>query len=466
MDRLPFPFLSLGFASLLLPALFCLRAAPDTSRRLPATLGALLALLAFSAAAASPLLHPRSHFVDPLLTWFRVDDLNALPIVFYTFLLTILLLIAPKRDLAKTSPSGFLLLCLGTVGSYAATTLPVLTAGWWLTALPFTLGLFGPSPARRLNTVFLCASAAALSAFVWITHSGSIDSASNANSIAFAFLLGAVALRKGLFPFHSWVVSSFEHSPLLPAVFVFNGHLGALLIARTEAAQVHEVIQSALNWLSLAALLTALLSSIRGFAERKPRRMLALLCISQASFILAGLVTANRQGMTGALIHWFVVGVTSTLLVGILRILEVRVMDVANPEGHLGLAVRAPKLAAFFLVAALSLVGLPGTLGYNAEDLLFHGALESHPWLGLFLQAAQAFNAINLLRLYSLLFLGVPEKNVLCIPDALPRERWPATVCVVLLVAGGLFATWIFPLLSGITEDLHPLPEHAAPGHR
>jgi NADH-quinone oxidoreductase subunit M len=57
----------------------------------------------------------------------------------------------------------------------------------------------------------------------------------------------------------------------------------------------------------------------------------------------------------------------------------VRVLDVANPAGHLGLAIRAPRLATFFLIGALALIGLPGTVGYNAEDLLFHGALQSHP---------------------------------------------------------------------------------------
>jgi NADH:ubiquinone oxidoreductase subunit 4 (subunit M) len=51
---------------------------------------------------------------------------------------------------------------------------------------------------------------------------------------------------------------------------------------------------------------------------------------------------------------------------------------------------------------------------------------------------ATAFNAINLLRLYGILFLGVVPKNVIDIPDALARERWPLVVCVVALIAGGL----------------------------
>jgi NADH-quinone oxidoreductase subunit M len=329
-----------------------------------------------------------------------------------------------------------------------------------LTVVPFFLGLFGPTRANRIIVLFLIASATALSVFVYLTHSSSLESFSKTNHLAFAFLLAAVALRKGLFPLHSWVAASFEHGPLLPSVLLFNGHLGALLTARTEAVQLPGYAHQALDWLGVLALATALLASIRGFAEKTPRRLLAFVCISQASFILAGLATSNEQGITGALLHWFVVSVTSCILGGIIRILEVRVMDVANPEGNLGLAVRAPRLATFFLIAALALVGLPGTLGYNAEDLLFHGALESHPWMGISILGATAFNAINLLRLYTLLFLGVLPKHVIEIPDALPRERWPVTVCALLLIGGSFFSHRVFPLISGATHRIHLAPEH------
>ncbi|MBK7085452.1 MAG: hypothetical protein IPH53_12640 [Flavobacteriales bacterium] len=37
----------------------------------------------------------------------------------------------------------------------------------------------------------------------------------------------------------------------------------------------------------------------------------------------------------------------------------------------------APRLAVFFLIFGLALIGLPGTLGFIAEDLLFHGALNA-----------------------------------------------------------------------------------------
>jgi NADH-quinone oxidoreductase subunit M len=185
------------------------------------------------------------------------------------------------------------------------------------------------------------------------------------------------------------------------------------------------------------------IASLRSFAEKKPRRLLAYLCISQASFMLAGITTANAEGITGALTHWLVVAAASTGLICIVRALEVRVSRSEDPLMHLGLAAKAPRLATFFLICGLALVGLPGTLGYCAEELIFHGMLQNHLVAGIVLLVATVFNAINLLRLYNTLFLGVLPKHVINIPDALPRERWPLTVCIVFLILGGLLPSTI-----------------------
>ncbi|MCB1275335.1 MAG: hypothetical protein KDL09_02085 [Prosthecobacter sp.] len=269
-------------------------------------------------------------------------------------------------------------------------------------------------------------------------HTTEIEDLSHASMVAFGLIILAVILRKGVFPLHGWMLSAFEKGPLLPTALLFNGHLGALLIARSEAHALPQAARHALDILSTVAIATALITSIRGLAENRPRRLLALLCVSQAGFILAGIATANAEGITGALLHWLVVSAASTGLICIVRVLEVRVAGVADPASHLGLAVKAPRLATFFLVCGLALIGLPGTLGYCAEDLLFHGALESHPYIGLALLVATAFNAINLIRLFSILFLGVLPKHVIDIPDALPRERWPLAACAVFLICGGL----------------------------
>jgi NADH-quinone oxidoreductase subunit M len=126
-------------------------------------------------------------------------------------------------------------------------------------------------------------------------------------------------------------------------------------------------------------------------------------------------------------------------LFGILRLLEVRFGENLTASRHLGLAEHAPRLAVFFVVFGLALVGLPGTLSFCSQDLLIHGTLASHPLTGLLLPIATAMNAVSVFRLFTRLFLGKRRTGFTLMADALPRERWILTAGVLFVVLGGLF---------------------------
>jgi NADH:ubiquinone oxidoreductase subunit 4 (subunit M) len=63
-----------------------------------------------------------------------------------------------------------------------------------------------------------------------------------------------------------------------------------------------------------------------------------------------------------------------------------------------------------------------------------HGALSIHPWLGAALPVAIALNAYHVFRLFASLFLGKESGSLGSVQDALPRERWALSACLVLLV--------------------------------
>jgi NADH-quinone oxidoreductase subunit M len=438
MDTLSFPFISAGLLTLLMGAVLAWRQGLSASYRHRSVIFCAISCLCFALAGWDLYSLGKTACRDAWLPWLEVSELNATPTFFFALLTLFYLSLAPKRDADGRSQSGMLLLAFSTIIAYMAGNLVVLVLGWWLTCIPFVFSFFGRQSANRIISGVLITSCLALTAAVVVLHATRIEDLSHASALAFGLLLLAVMMRKGVFPMHSWLVHAFEKGPLLPAALLFNAHLGALVVARSETVVLPHVDLQLLDILSVAAMVTALITSIRAFVEKKPRRLLAFICVSQASFILAGIATANSEGITGALLHWLVVTAASSGLVAIVRILEVRVLDVMDPSSNLGLAVKAPRLATFFLLCGLALIGLPGTLGYCAEDLIFHGALESHPFVGIALPVATAFNAINLLRLFSLLFLGVLPKHVIDIPDALPRERWPLVACVVFLIFGGI----------------------------
>lgn len=362
----------------------------------------------------------------------HLDSLALISIVSFVVLWLVVAAAAPKRDWEGHGRSTLGLVLAGTLLAYSAATLPVFLAGWTLTVSPYLLCWPGRAPRTRiilgLSTLLLAAGAALTAAWP----------AGEAAPYAFALLMGATLLRKGIFPFHFWIVETFEQTALPPLSLLLDSHLGAYLLIRFTIPLAPETASAALPYLSFAALFTSVYMAVAALGETLPRRVLGLLCISQASFILAGLENRTQQGITGALLQWWVVAFAMTGMVAIFAALEARNTAVTSPNGYLGLGAHAPRLAGFFAISGLALVGLPGTLGFVAEDLLFHGALSAHSMLGLALPLATALNAITVVRLFTVLFLGRRAIHATPITDARPRETLALAATVLVLVLGGL----------------------------
>ncbi len=456
-EHLLFPWISLTVLLVLTAAAFVWRMpTADAARR--ATIGVLSTALPFlliasyesSAAEGGRVTEP---WIGSLFT---MDALNEIPLPLFAALALGVTMLAPKRKVTPRWLSGILILTAATLAAYAANNLLVLTLAWAATIAPFLSKRFfeikrekeTPSWSKvvlSLSTVCVLIGAALLVAGT--TQAGW----SNALSLslprtgtstmlrcAFIFLIVAVFLRKGLLPAHSWLLAGFERGPLLPLALLVNGHLGAFLIARVALPVLPDVAHEALPLLGDLGLLTAAYTALIALAERQPRRLLALLSISQASFILVGLESNNADGIAGALVHWQVVAVASTILISVFTSLEARLGTPIDGQRFLGLAASAPRLAVFFAVGGLALVGLPLTLGFPAEDLLLHGTLTTHPRLGVVLPIVTALNAFTVIRLFATLFLGRPGAETRGLADALPRERWVLTAALLFLLLGGI----------------------------
>ena len=134
--------------------------------------------------------------------------------------------------------------------------------------------------------------------------------------------------------------------------------------------------------------------------------------------------------------------------------MEVRFNRSFTSDHFLGLSEYTPRLAVFFAVCGLSLVGLPGTLGFCSEDLLIHGTLVSHPQVGLLLPVATAMNAVSLFRLFSKMFTGTQRTGIQGVTDALPRERWVLAVIVLFIVGAGLIPNTIVSLRANAVREI------------
>lgn len=354
------------------------------------------------------------------------------------------LLVLPRRDCGTGTIGGILFLLGSTLLAYSTGNLVVLLAAWTLSVMPFLWsGWLRARSWRPVVGLLLSSLALALAIGLILarSHVSSISALRGQNPgglAAFGLLVVAVIFRKGICPAHAWVADAAEGGPAILTALLLNGHFGALVAAKL-IVPLFPRTGNLFPILSYLAIATAVYVAIRALAENSPRRLLAFVALSESACILGGLESRTSEGIAGALVHWFVVSISTVALFGILRLLEVRFGENLTASRHFGLAEHAPRLAVSFAIFGLALVGLPGTLGFCSQDLLIQGTLASHPLTGLLLPIATAINAVSIFRLFTRLFLGKRRTGFTVMADALPRERWILAFGILFIVLGGLF---------------------------
>jgi NADH-quinone oxidoreductase subunit M len=256
-----------------------------------------------------------------------------------------------------------------------------------------------------------------------------------------------------------WLTSAFENGPLLLTTLLANTHAGAYLIARVALPTLSDAATRAAPLLSSLALLTAAYTSVIALAEKRPRRLLALLMASQSSFIIAGFASTRAEARAGALAQWIAVALATMGLAAVYSLIEARVQTRFDTSRYLGLASRMPRAAVYFAFFGLALIGLPGTFGFCAEDLLFYGTTDNRPLVGIVLSLATALNAIHILRLFARLFLGSAGREFAGVPDARPRERNVLVACAAWLVLTGIWPGPAMKWIASATGSMTPLAD-------
>ncbi len=455
--------LLLAILAPLMAAVAVRKVSSDVGRRIASIAGALTLLSAFWANWQVR----TSGGISVAGGWLAADPLNTVTMALFAAITLSTIVFAPRRDCTPKFLSSTLVTLAATTMAYASGNLILFTIGWALGLLPFVSKEIVPKPVRAILFISLTALIAGV-VLLGIERSnaqspnpfsmfGAHPSSSMYAMLGFGFLAIAAVLRTGLFPFHSWPALLLGNGPLLGGGLLVNAQLGAFLIARAMVSMLPDAERELLVILSNLGLFTSVYTAILGVVERNPRRLLALLTVSQSAILFAGITSASVEGIAGGLVHWFVIAVSTTGLIGVYRGLEARIGEDAGADlsgRFLGLATQFPRLAVFFAGSSLALVGLPGTLGFCSEDLLLHGSLQADPLIGIAMPLATALNAVQVLRLFSHLFLGTRGTLGEGVPDALPRERWVLSACLLFLVWGGLAPSVLVRLQTPAAEAI------------
>ena len=194
-------------------------------------------------------------------------------------------------------------------------------------------------------------------------------------------LLGMIALAAGLFfkiaavPFHMWAPDAYEGAPTSVTAFLSTASKAAsfALYARIFMVALESIRADWAPLLGLVAAITIMVGNWAAVTQENSKRLLAYSSISNAGYLLLGLVAGNTYGYVGLVIYLLVYTFMNMGAFGIIISLRRRGIIGDNVDDLTGLAHKAPGMAAMMAVFMLSLGGLPMTGGFIGKWYLLYG---------------------------------------------------------------------------------------------
>ncbi len=203
---------------------------------------------------------------------------------------------------------------------------------------------------------------------------------------AFAFIIVGLGLKLAMFPLHTWLPNAYAYAPSPVTVFlaatatkvaiyallrlIFSVFGGTDIYADTD-------IQDAILALAFCAVF---FMSAAAIFQDDMKKMLAYSSISQVGYMVMGVGLATPESLTATIVHLFNHGVMKAgafMTIGCVLF----VVGGVTLNHMAGLGKRMPVTMAAFLIAGLSLIGSPLTVGFITKYQLVDAALSYDNWL-------------------------------------------------------------------------------------
>jgi len=277
--------------------------------------------------------------------------------------------------------------------------------------------------------------------------------------LGFVCMMLGAAGKAGSMPFHSWIPDAAKQAPLpfmaiLPAAL--EKMLGIYLLARIALNFYDFRPGSSLSILVMSiGAITIVLAVFMALIQKDMKRLLSYHAISQVGYMILGIGTAVPVGIVGGLFHMINHVIYKCCLFLTAGSIE-KQTGTTNLKQISGLGGFMPITAICFIIAALSISGVPPFNGFFSKELVFDAALESGmifyiaAVLGAFLTAA------SFLKLGHAAFFGpvklpknVQKDDVLEAPGAMLLPMIVlALICILFGVWNALPLSFIQPLLG------------------
>jgi multicomponent Na+:H+ antiporter subunit D len=252
----------------------------------------------------------------------------------------------------------------------------------------------------------------------------------NPTLIIGTLLFVALALKLGIFPFHTWLPAVYTGVHASVAA-MFSGALatiGAYGLLRIGAGMLPRILESSTTVLIVLGLLSILYGGLQAVSRHEPSAVVAYSSIGQVGYILIAIAVGGNVGFAAAVLFTIVNSINKTLLF----------LASARPDRYSGLA---------YAIGGLSVAGIPLAVGFWGKAALLRATVTSDSEIARVLLTATVIAGGVLSIIYMFQSYGRTYWHAQGGPEGTAaRQRTAIVILVAVLVL--FIGIWPEPLLA------------------
>ena len=260
---------------------------------------------------------------------------------------------------------------------------------------------------------------------------------------ALAFVIAGIGFKLSLVPFHLWTADVYQGAPtaITSYLSVVSEAAAAVAFFVIFVQAFGAVYSHIWEWMMYAVIIaTITIGNLFAIRQKNMKRFMAFSSISQAGYIMLGVMTESALGL-GSMMYYIFVYVVSNL--GAFAVISA----IENKTGKLsmddydGLHKTNPWLAFAMTLAMFSLAGIPPFAGFFSKFLIFSSVTASNNMALYMLVLVALINTIISLYYYLLVVKAMWLKPGDAKVEAFRSDSWERAalwLCVAGIVFFGL----------------------------
>ena len=260
---------------------------------------------------------------------------------------------------------------------------------------------------------------------------------------ALAFVIAGIGFKLSLVPFHLWTADTYQGAPTAITAYLSVISKGAaaftfFVIFVQAFGTLYEVVW---EWMMYAVIIaTITIGNIFAIRQKNLKRFMAFSSISQAGYIMLGVMTESALGLASMIYYIFVYIVSNLAVFSVIAAIENKTGKVGMDD-YDGLHKTNPWLSFAMTLAMFSLAGIPPFAGFFSKFLIFTSVTASGSMALYMLVLIALINTIISLYYYLLvvkaMWINPGEAKVEAFKSSL-SERLSIWICVAGIILFGI----------------------------